>query len=363
MNLDARLRKLEGKHKKVLRCLWCQYSLVDTPPSDVRRQKADPNSVLKTQCYFCGTSFNVPLNEKDEQEREAVRLYYSHPIKQYTDERVHAAYFWLGLQVQLEALEQEKKALTVSEPPNKKKAALKEEAYRFTMERLEEFKRQAGGERKFPIDETLERLEAEYPTEWQNITDDMVREAGFECPSSGSYTYKKMLSRVNERLLRFKQLEALEVFLWGEMRLHTKRHLIKWLAARLRLGDKVRSEIEKEREAQRQREEESARRDEERRAAALKREDERRAANPAVTSVSFQGELVPRKFEEEKPKPEPLPEFDEKGRKRVELPVVPGIEDPTQGLRPGQWHKTPEERGMSISEHQRMIDTRSSFGG
>src|SRR5713101_4061927 len=98
MSLASRIARLEIKHAHVLRCIWCRYTLGSVPAQVQRRYKAAPYSMLQAKCWYCGTKYGVPLRGLNEHQREATALLFnSHPSKQFTDERVHAASIWLAL--------------------------------------------------------------------------------------------------------------------------------------------------------------------------------------------------------------------------------------------------------------------------
>jgi site-specific recombinase XerD len=98
MNLDARLRKLEGKHKKVLRCPWCRYSLQEIPPAKQKHYQAVPEDHLIVKCWSCGTKYGISLKGRTSRQREVLKLIYtSHPTKRFSDERVHMASLWLRM--------------------------------------------------------------------------------------------------------------------------------------------------------------------------------------------------------------------------------------------------------------------------
>jgi len=189
MHLAARVAKLEAKHKQVLRCLWCRFSLRDVPPQEQKRNIVAPDSIMPTQCWFCGTRFVVPLRRRNEHQREAAALIYnSHPTKQFTDERVHAARIWLQLyhsevkryekskqdQSNSERTGQSRSNLSYNrthrslsskdEKAKRDRAELAQRAFEFHQAQTERFKKLANGPDTFPLDQALERIENEYAT-------------------------------------------------------------------------------------------------------------------------------------------------------------------------------------------------------
>jgi hypothetical protein len=96
MKLDALLSKLEKKAKVTLRCDWCRYYLVDTPPLNPGRkvEPIDPDRLL-VSCPWCATEFGTSLKGLDDRQREAMRIFYRKAHgESYSDERVYAADAW-----------------------------------------------------------------------------------------------------------------------------------------------------------------------------------------------------------------------------------------------------------------------------
>lgn len=96
MRLDALLSKLEKQAKVTLRCDWCRYYLVDTPPLNPGRkvEPIDPDRLL-VSCPWCATEFGTSLKGLDERQREAMRIFYRKADgESYRDARVYAADAW-----------------------------------------------------------------------------------------------------------------------------------------------------------------------------------------------------------------------------------------------------------------------------
>ena len=92
MSLSSRVARLEIKQKRILRCAWCRFILIDLPQAVGQDYHNAPDSTMPTTCWFCGTRYLVPLLGLNNYQREAYDLIYnSHPAKQFTDERVHTA--------------------------------------------------------------------------------------------------------------------------------------------------------------------------------------------------------------------------------------------------------------------------------
>jgi hypothetical protein len=96
--LNTRLVKLELQYRHVLRCALCRYARSETSREEIRHFDRDSGDILYTECWHCGAEFQVSLAGLDEFDREAKTIVYnSDPSKKFTDERVHAAFFYYGL--------------------------------------------------------------------------------------------------------------------------------------------------------------------------------------------------------------------------------------------------------------------------
>jgi hypothetical protein len=238
-NLSRRLSKLEAKHKRVLRCPVCRYSLRDIPPKQRGRYSAEPASVLPTKCWHCGTQFVIPLPRSDERYRQAADLHYnSHPTKHFTDERVHAADLWLELSAsqkdtyekrQREEAERASRPrvprlaappargpLTLKERKEKEaREELRQRAIEFHQARLEYFKRRASGPGSFLLDEAIEALDAEEVHAYSKSMEQEVEALGFEKYGEAINYYRSQTVRIKNAILTLRKREACEVVIWG----------------------------------------------------------------------------------------------------------------------------------------------------
>jgi hypothetical protein len=97
-NLNTRLVKLELQYRRVLKCTWCRYALRETSSEEMGHLNRSRGDILYTECWHCGTQFQVSLAGLDEYDREVRTIIYnSDPSKKFTDERVHAAFIYCRL--------------------------------------------------------------------------------------------------------------------------------------------------------------------------------------------------------------------------------------------------------------------------
>src|SRR5215217_3400600 len=97
MSFSARLAKLEAKQKQVLACPLCLYVL-DTTAQEQKQSQRKPNPLVEFKCWDCGTPFSLSMDDESDYKQYAVTLIYnSHPSKFFNDERLYAAYIWIGL--------------------------------------------------------------------------------------------------------------------------------------------------------------------------------------------------------------------------------------------------------------------------
>lgn len=274
-DLYRRLSRLEAKHKRVLRCLLCRYSLRDTSPKRRERYDAQPASVLPTKCWHCGTQFIIPLPRSDERYRQAADLHYnSHPTKHFTDERVHAAGLWLELSVsqkdKYEKGQREKaerasrpKAPRPAGPPmrgpltlkeRKEKEAreeLRQRAIEFHRARLEYFKRRARGPESFPLDETIEALDEEEVHAYSKSMEQEVEALGLEKYGEAINYYRSQTVTIKNSILTLRKRGACEVVIWGGAQPDTLEEIafFETLLPEVAAGAKVKDREEKERKA------------------------------------------------------------------------------------------------------------------
>lgn len=236
MSLAARVAKLEGIQTRVLQCPWCRFALRSRVPITIEApvQRAD---VLPTKCWYCGTTFVVPLRGMNVHQREVTALIYnSHPTRQFTDERVHAARIWFSLygsevkkyeqskQEQTAQVKQEHStynrtgSVTWSDAKAKRQhEGIEERALEFHDAQTERFKRLAGAPNSFALDQSLERIEQEYPTSsYDKGIDDTILGLGFEKYSQAASRLRSALAICNLHLQNLKKREACEIVLWNE---------------------------------------------------------------------------------------------------------------------------------------------------
>jgi hypothetical protein len=236
--LSRRLAKMEAMHKQVLRCAWCRYSLYSVPAKQQKVHAANPATYLTTKCWYCGTPYIITLKRTDKHYREAYDLIHnSHPIKRLTDERIHAAELWLPLAesekekyLKERAEEAERKdkpaprrlAYQPSIRPNTKERKARAErddlqarARAFVQAKQEEFKRRAGRTESFPIDKTLEGLEAGRCHSYDKELKEEAKALGLEESRQPFYNYTQRITTVRNAILDLRKREACEVVVWG----------------------------------------------------------------------------------------------------------------------------------------------------
>lgn len=237
MSLASRVARLEMKRRQVLRCTWCRFLLIDVPQPVAQQYDNAPDSMMPTKCWFCGTRYLVPLRGLNSHQREAFDLIYnSHPTKQFTDERVHAAGIWSALYRSEVKKYERTKQEQGAQPGNlnsafdrahdsgsggDKKAKrryeeLVRQALDFHHAQTARFKRLVVGEvNPFPLDEALGQIEEEYPTSsYDKGIDDIVVGLGFEKYSPAASELRTVLATCNVHLQRLKKREACEVVIW-----------------------------------------------------------------------------------------------------------------------------------------------------
>lgn len=294
MNLNARLTKLEATHKKILRCVFCRFSLRDIPPSR-RPQYTDSGDFLLVKCWTCGSRYFISLEGKSERQREIKKfIYTSHPTKAYNDERVHAAILWWVLsasQVKKYRLDKQRRRadaesrkhgvspaqrdyrsprdMTATQrKAEREKEALSKQAIEFHRKERERWKRLARGPESFPIDETLRKIEARYKLEnYGEQIKEYVRQAGLPVDdnqySEALNNFKVASVVFHHHLSVLKKREACEVVLWGQAEANTLEEIAFFETRLKRLPDIARRALAKEEEEKRRREEERKREREE----------------------------------------------------------------------------------------------------
>lgn len=239
-NLTRRLNKLEDTHKRILRCAWCLYSLRDISSSQKSRYQAQPAGVLSTKCWHCGTPYILRLTGIGEHYPEAADLVHnSHPVKRLMDERIHAAELWLPLSKskqedylkdQQEKVERKtslrpasRQAYQTTIRPTAQERKVKAErddlearARMFIQVKQEKFKRRAGRTEPFPIDETLEALEAGRVHSYDKVIEAEAEALGFEKYGEGANHYRHQTVMVKNSILDLRKRGVCEVVIWGE---------------------------------------------------------------------------------------------------------------------------------------------------
>jgi hypothetical protein len=239
-NLTRRLTRLEARHKQILRCAWCRYVLRNITDERKHKYETTPAGVLSTKCWYCGTPYILRLSSTDKHYREAADLVHnSHPVKRLTDERIHAAELWLPLskskkekylEDQREKAEYDassrpsprpayKPTIKLNAQERKAKAErddLQARARVFILAKQEEFKRRAGRTEPFPIDQTLEALEAGRVHSYHKAIEAEAEALGLEKSRQPYYSYTAHLVAIKNSIVDLKKREACEVVIWGE---------------------------------------------------------------------------------------------------------------------------------------------------
>jgi hypothetical protein len=184
------------------------------------------------------TKFVVPLRGLNPRQREVVDLIHnSHPTKEFTDERVHAAGIWTylyGTGSEVKKYERAKREETAranqahstrtitlivpaSGATRNAKDGVEQRALEFHQAQTERFKRLAGSPKSFPLDQTLERIEQECPTSsYDKAIDDIVLGLGFQKYSQLASRVRSAIATCNLHLQNLKKREACEIVLWNE---------------------------------------------------------------------------------------------------------------------------------------------------
>jgi hypothetical protein len=238
-NLTRRLAKLEDTHKRILRCVWCLYSLREITTTQKSRYQAQPAGALATKCWYCGTPYIIRLELADEHYREAADLVHnSHPVKRLTVERIHAAELWLSSArsekekyLKRREEEAERKANpaprqqtyqpTIRPNAQERKAQaerddLKTRAQVFVQAKHEEIKRRAGRTEPFPIDEALQALESVRVHSYDKTIEAEAEALGLEKSRQPYYHYTAHLVTIRNAILDLRKREACEVVIWGK---------------------------------------------------------------------------------------------------------------------------------------------------
>jgi hypothetical protein len=193
--------------------------------------QSDRNNALNASCWYCGRGFSVPLVGLNGHQREAVSLIYnSHPSKQFTDERVHAAFLWFpvsGSEIKkYEAAKREQSTLKNMRPTRRSNTAsqemrrrkyeeLKQRALEFHRAQIDRFKNLAQGPKSFPIDETIQQTEAQCVS-WQ-YEHEFRERLGLDWNDRTPSELESSLEVCVSHLEKLKRREACEMVLWGAL--------------------------------------------------------------------------------------------------------------------------------------------------
>jgi hypothetical protein len=353
-DLSRRLAKLEATHKRILRCPLCRYSLKDVSPKRRERYAAEPASVQATKCWHCGTQYIIPLLRSDEHYRQAADLHYnSHPIKHFTDERVHAADLWLELsssqkdEYEKERQEEDVRAaqpranrpviptvrgpLTLKEKKEKEaKEELKRRAVEFYRTKQEYFKRRARGPESFPLDEIIKALDAEQVHAYSKVLEQEAEALGFEKYGQAARHYGSQTATIKNFTLTLKKREACEIVIWGKALPDTVGEIAFFQVLLPKVIDEAR---EKDREEKEKKAREAAERERQHNEYLARM----RAEQPVSVQPSTQrtdpslddflrqamGEPVYNAMMEAQGLASSSRSTDSQGRKRIELPYIP----------------------------------------
>ncbi len=205
MNLSTRLNRLEAKRKAIW-CLWCRHNLRTTH----RPAGAPIADHIEAKCWFCGNKYIIPTVGCCANLKEAISLTVtSHPIKLFTDERVHTAKLWIDVFrfLPLRPYYEGKAETPPTRELSKTRQARKEAAEAFHKRQMEQFKLKANGPESFPIDATLALIENERKS--SSIPADV--------PATCQLEAKKVVKDIDRFMHILKSAAACELVLWGEV--------------------------------------------------------------------------------------------------------------------------------------------------
>ena len=89
-------------------------------------------------------------------------------------------------------------------------------AIEFNQAQTERYKRLAGGPECFPLDQTIEEIEKQFPTGYDPAMDDLIRSLDLEKYSPIASRLRSTLAICNLHLTSLKKREACEIVLWGK---------------------------------------------------------------------------------------------------------------------------------------------------
>ena len=222
--LNTRLVKLELQYRHVLRCALCRYALTETSYEEMRRFDRDPGDILYTECWHCGAQLQVSLAGLDEFDREAKTIIYtSHPSKKFTDERVHAAFFYYGFGRQKRhpshtnnsTVEKKPAFLTVVEENRiREREEARKRAIEFLRKQDQRIKLLANGPKYFPIDHKIQQIGREFHV--GRYSYGFTETLGVDMNDQRRFDLEEHLEPLVFELRTMKMRAACEVVLWGK---------------------------------------------------------------------------------------------------------------------------------------------------
>jgi hypothetical protein len=222
--LNTRLVKIELQYRRVLKCAWCRYALEETSREEMRNFDRNPSDILYTECWHCGTQFQVSLAGLDEFDREAKTIVYtSEPSKRFTDERVHAAFFYCGLAKQKRRSSHTGNSTSVKTPASvtvaeekriREREEVKKRAIEFSRKQDQRIKLVANGPKFFPIDHKFQQIGREFRVE--RYSDGFTEKLEIDVNDQRRFDLEENLEPLVADLRTMKMRAACEVVLWGK---------------------------------------------------------------------------------------------------------------------------------------------------
>jgi hypothetical protein len=222
--LNTRLVKLELQYRRVLKCAWCRYVLRETSREGMRNFDRNPGDILYTECWHCGTQFQVSLAGLEECDREVRTIIYnSEPSKKFTDERVHAAFIYCRLTKQkrhpshLGNSTSVKTAAFLTTAENmriREHEEVKKRAVEFRLKQDRRIKLLANGPKFFPIDYTIQQIEGEVRV-WR-YSDGFTETLGIDINDQRRFDLEENLESLVADLRTMKMRAVCEAVLWGK---------------------------------------------------------------------------------------------------------------------------------------------------
>ena len=222
--LNTRLVKLELQYRRVLECAWCRYVLKETSREEMRHFDRNPGDILSTGCWHCGTQFKVSLAGLDEYDREAKTITYnSDPSKEFTDERVQAAFIYYRLSKQKRHPSHPGNStsvktaafLTVAEEKRiREHEEVKKRALEFRLKQYRRTELLANGPKRFPIDYTIQQIGDEVCV-WR-YSNGFTETLGIDMNDQRRFDLEENLEPLVADLRKMKMRAACEAVLWGK---------------------------------------------------------------------------------------------------------------------------------------------------